>query len=141
VVRDGQETCYISLGVADQSGDLTPFLRFMLAAIASACSEIGSEIATACGITAERILKLLAAETRLPAGRVGSAGSGHWQGVVTMGMVGRSGDVMTPSRSPIAAQIDPHLISELKNPNPMSTSGPSCLPGSRPSKPATPAGA
>lgn len=74
MVRDGQENCYASLGVADQSGDLTPFLRFMLAAIASACSEIGSEIATACGITAERILKLLAAEPRLPAGRMGSAG-------------------------------------------------------------------
>jgi hypothetical protein len=70
----------------------------MLVAIVFSYSEIGSEIATACGITAEGILKFLTAEPRLPAGRMGSAGSGHWQGVVMMGMVGRSGDVMTPSR-------------------------------------------
>ena len=82
VVRNRQEAYYDSLGKADQAGDLTPFVSFMLTAIGSALeqaicqqtaahhpgsemgSEMGSEIAAG---TAERILALLAASPRLSA--------------------------------------------------------------------------
>ena len=82
VVRNRQEAYYDSLGRADQAGDLTPFVSFMLKAIGSALqqairqqsaaplpgseisSEMGSEIAAG---TAERILALLAAPPRLSA--------------------------------------------------------------------------
>ncbi len=82
VLRNRQEDYCDSLGRADQAGDLTPFVRFMLSAIGSALeqairqqtaapppgseisSEMGSEIA---GGTAERILALLAQEPRLSA--------------------------------------------------------------------------
>jgi Fic family protein len=85
VVRDRQEAYYASLGAADQSGDLTPFVSFMLEAIGSALdeaiqqqtsgappgsgkgSEIGSEIGGAPASTAERVLKLLTVEPRLSA--------------------------------------------------------------------------
>jgi Fic family protein len=85
VVRDRQEAYYTSLGAADQSGDLTPFVAFMLGAIGSALdqaiqqqagsappgseksSEIGSEIGGSPTPTAERVLELLAAEPRLSA--------------------------------------------------------------------------
>ena len=60
MVRNRQEDYYVSLGKADQAGDLTPFVSFMLTAIGSALeqairqqaaahppgSEMGSEIAT-----------------------------------------------------------------------------------------------
>ena len=82
VVRNRQEAYYDSLGKADQAGDLSPFVSFMLRAIGSALeqaicqqtaahhpgsemgSEMGSEIAAG---TAERILALLAASPRLSA--------------------------------------------------------------------------
>ena len=85
VVRDRQEAYYESLGTADQAGDLTPFVRFMLKAIEAALeqaiqlqaaehpqgseisSEMGSEIAIG---TAERILELLATSPRLSARRL-----------------------------------------------------------------------
>ena len=82
VVRNRQEDYYDSLGRADQAGDLTSFVSFMLTAIGLALeqairqqtdvhpsgseigSENGSEIATG---TAERILALLAHQPRLSA--------------------------------------------------------------------------
>ncbi len=86
VVRDRQETYYDSLGRADQAGDLTPFVSFMLTAIGSALeqairqqataqlagsemdSEMGSEIsAQGSAATAERILMLLAASPQFSA--------------------------------------------------------------------------
>lgn len=85
VVRDRQEDYYASLGAADQSGELTPFVSFMLGAIGAALeqaiqqqssnappgseksSEISSEMGATPGPTAQRILDLLAAEPRLSA--------------------------------------------------------------------------
>jgi Fic family protein len=85
VVRERQEAYYESLGRADQAGDLSPFVSFMLTAIEAALeqaihlqatahpqgseirSEIRSEIAAG---TAERIVELLASSPRLSARRL-----------------------------------------------------------------------
>ena len=79
VVRNRQEAYYESLSEADQAGDLTPFVSFMLTAIQDALeqailqqqntehpqsSEIGSEIAAG---TREQILKLLTTSPHLSA--------------------------------------------------------------------------